>query len=266
MFEDADRGFLRPTLAYLAMATALAGDRCRGRTRRTRRSRCEPEHLMASSASTSPAPRHGCTRRKATLHPPHSSLVVRAKVAADQQQPAFEAMALHDVARFAPLATVADRLEQLTEAVDGPLVRAMATHARGLADDDAGLLDEAARGFGAVNADLFGAEAGFAAARIHRRSGRRASAFAALEQARALAARCEGARTEGLRWADQPEDLTPREHEIAELAARNVSSREIAERLGISTRTVDNLLGRVYAKLGISSRQELRALRARGEW
>jgi DNA-binding CsgD family transcriptional regulator len=168
------------------------------------------------------------------------------------------------VARFAPSRDVADRLQQLSEVVDGPLVGAMAIQARGLVDDDAALLDDAARAFAGMTADLFGAEAGFTAARAHRSSGRRSSAFASLERARELAARCEGAHTPALSRADQPEDLTRREREVAELAARNVSSREIAERLGISTRTVDNLLGRVYAKLGISSRQELVSLRAEG--
>ena len=36
-------------------------------------------------------------------------------------------------------------------------------------------------------------------------------------------------------------------------------SREIADRLGVSVRTVDNLLQTVYRKLGVSSRDELRA-------
>ncbi len=76
-------------------------------------------------------------------------------------------------------------------------------------------------------------------------------------------ARCEGAQTPSLTWADQPEDVTAREREVAELAAANLASREIATRLGITTRTVDNLLGRVYTKLGISGRQELAAVLGR---
>ena len=87
--------------------------------------------------------------------------------------------------------------------------------------------------------------------------GKRASAFTSLERAHELAGRCESARTPALEWADQPEDLTTREREIADLARADLTSREIAERLGITTRTVDNLLGRVYLKLGVSGRQEL---------
>jgi DNA-binding CsgD family transcriptional regulator len=37
-------------------------------------------------------------------------------------------------------------------------------------------------------------------------------------------------------------------------------SREIAARLGLSVRTVDNYLGRAYTKLGVTSRAELAAL------
>jgi DNA-binding CsgD family transcriptional regulator len=44
------------------------------------------------------------------------------------------------------------------------------------------------------------------------------------------------------------------------LAAARTSSREIAARLSLSVRTVDNHLSRIYAKLGISSRAQLDAL------
>jgi DNA-binding CsgD family transcriptional regulator len=47
---------------------------------------------------------------------------------------------------------------------------------------------------------------------------------------------------------------------VATLAAARTSSRDIAARLGLSVRTVDNYLGRAYAKLGVTSRAELAAL------
>ena len=58
--------------------------------------------------------------------------------------------------------------------------------------------------------------------------------------------------------------LTPREREVALLAAGRASSRDIAVRLGLSVRTVDNYLSRTYTKLGISSRAELAALLGSG--
>ena len=55
--------------------------------------------------------------------------------------------------------------------------------------------------------------------------------------------------------------LTAREREIAGLAAGGLSSRAIAERLTLSVRTVDSHLSRVFTKLGVRSRQELRSIR-----
>jgi predicted ATPase/DNA-binding CsgD family transcriptional regulator len=61
---------------------------------------------------------------------------------------------------------------------------------------------------------------------------------------------------EGTQWR-LPGQLTFRESEIADLAARGMSNRQIAEHLFISKRTVDAHLDHIYAKLGISSRVEL---------
>ncbi|MEY9911682.1 DNA-binding CsgD family transcriptional regulator/RecA/RadA recombinase [Catenulispora sp. MAP12-49] len=51
--------------------------------------------------------------------------------------------------------------------------------------------------------------------------------------------------------------LSEREREIAALAAEGMRSREIAQRLFLSPRTVEAHLGRVYRRLGVSSRGEL---------
>ncbi|WP_217997681.1 helix-turn-helix transcriptional regulator [Gordonia soli] len=70
-------------------------------------------------------------------------------------------------------------------------------------------------------------------------------------------------RTPGRLPALAPRDadpLTPRERETADLAGRRLSSAEIADRLGVSVRTVDNHLGAVYRALGITSRRELIAM------
>ena len=53
-------------------------------------------------------------------------------------------------------------------------------------------------------------------------------------------------------------DLTPRELEVARLAATGLSSAAIAERLFVSVRTVDHHLGHVYLKIGVKKRQDLR--------
>ncbi|MFG2412810.1 helix-turn-helix transcriptional regulator [Streptomyces goshikiensis] len=51
--------------------------------------------------------------------------------------------------------------------------------------------------------------------------------------------------------------LSEREREVADLAAAGLRSRQIAERLFLSHRTVDSHLGSAYCKLGVSSRTAL---------
>lgn len=51
--------------------------------------------------------------------------------------------------------------------------------------------------------------------------------------------------------------LTAREDEVARLAASGLANREIAERLVVSLRTVENHLHRTFTKLGVTTRGEL---------
>jgi len=51
--------------------------------------------------------------------------------------------------------------------------------------------------------------------------------------------------------------LTPRERQIAFLAAQGLTNRQIGAETGLSINTVSNHLKRVYAKLGVQSRTEL---------
>ncbi|MFF5075601.1 LuxR C-terminal-related transcriptional regulator [Actinoplanes sp. NPDC000266] len=57
----------------------------------------------------------------------------------------------------------------------------------------------------------------------------------------------------------RPGVLTPQEQQVAELAARGLRNREIAEQLFISVRTVGAHLNSIYPKLGISGRHHLSA-------
>jgi NarL family two-component system response regulator LiaR len=54
--------------------------------------------------------------------------------------------------------------------------------------------------------------------------------------------------------------LTRRETEVWNLAREGLSSRHIGSRLGISPRTVDNILSIIYDKTGIADRKELMKL------
>jgi DNA-binding CsgD family transcriptional regulator len=55
------------------------------------------------------------------------------------------------------------------------------------------------------------------------------------------------------------DDLTPQELQIAQLAAEGLSNREIGKKLFLSHRTISTHLYRVFPKLGITSRGQLRA-------
>ncbi len=54
--------------------------------------------------------------------------------------------------------------------------------------------------------------------------------------------------------AEHPAGLTGREVEVLQLAARGLTTREIADRLYISPKTADHHIQHVYTKIGVSSR------------
>ncbi|MGD0441801.1 MAG: LuxR C-terminal-related transcriptional regulator [Acidimicrobiales bacterium] len=164
---------------------------------------------------------------------------------------------LHDVARLGQAELVAEQLGELAGKSDSELVAARAAHALALATSDFEALAQCADRLEIMGAFLLAAEAMAAASQAAGRAGlgRRSSSFAA--RAAALAERCEGARTPGLIGTGAVVALTPREREVAAMAAAGVGSREIASRLFLSVRTVNNHLQRVYGKLGIARRQEL---------
>ena len=64
--------------------------------------------------------------------------------------------------------------------------------------------------------------------------------------------------TLGPRRPDIRDQLTAQELQIAQLAAQGLSNREIGERLFLSHRTIGSHLYRIFPKLGIASRTELR--------
>ena len=113
-----------------------------------------------------------------------------------------------------------------------------------------------------------------------RREGRRVDARDQLRTAHEMLGRfgaeafAERARRELLatgetvrrRTAETRDELTPQEAQIARLAADRLTNPEIGAQLFISPRTAEYHLHKVFTKLGISSRKELRAaLRAQGQ-
>lgn len=101
---------------------------------------------------------------------------------------------------------------------------------------------------------------------VLRRANQRRAAGEALGQAAAIFERLPAplwrrrARDEAARLGarrDAGASLTPSEREVADLAARGLTNRQVAERLFVSPKTVEANLSRVYSKLGIGSRAEL---------
>jgi DNA-binding NarL/FixJ family response regulator len=144
-------------------------------------------------------------------------------------------------------------------------VSARARHAAATRTRDARDLTDAAGDFESLGAMLLAAEATYAAAEGFNRAGDRRAAAAALRHSQALAAACEGAATPGLFHLPTANPLSEREGEIAVFAANGLASKEIAGRLFLSIRTVDNHLQHAYTKLGVTSRAALaEAVRSTG--
>jgi len=64
----------------------------------------------------------------------------------------------------------------------------------------------------------------------------------------------------------EEEPLSPREEEVLRLLAQGLSHKEVAERLGISEKTVATYRERGMEKLGLRSRSELLRYAVRKGW
>jgi len=111
------------------------------------------------------------------------------------------------------------------------------------------------------------------AGRVYRRAKAKTLAHEALERAAGIydelgaAPYAEQARAELARVGLRPrasDELTDTERQAAELATTGLRNREIADRMFLSVKTVEAVLGRVYRKLGIRSRAELARTLAEG--
>ncbi|WP_189223718.1 helix-turn-helix transcriptional regulator, partial [Saccharothrix coeruleofusca] len=182
-----------------------------------------------------------------------------AAVARDRGDHAFEATALYDAARLGSPRPVRRRLDELTGLLPGPAAPVLAAAATALASGDATALDGTAAAFEDLGMPLLAAEAATTAALAHQRAGRAVAAVRSREHAASARLECPLARTP-LLLVERLVGLTPRERDIAAMAGEGLSSPAIARRLELSVRTVDNHLGRVYAKLGVTGRRALRAV------
>jgi ATP/maltotriose-dependent transcriptional regulator MalT len=162
----------------------------------------------------------------------------------------------------APVGEVAKRLGEVCEGSESQLLQAYGQLAAALRSGAGAEIEAAAGRLEDLGLLLQAAETHARAAAAFDKEGRTDSARRAAARAGALGEeRCAGARTPLLATTSGP-DLTPRQREIAALAARGLSNAEIAERLVVSVRTVEWHLQQVYAELGTGSRAELADLLA----
>jgi ATP/maltotriose-dependent transcriptional regulator MalT len=175
----------------------------------------------------------------------------------------------HDVARDA-----LDRLTETTQPAGTELARGIEARCRALLEDECDdLYREAIDRLSRTRVRTELARAHLVYGEWLRRAGRRAGGREQLHIAhemlasigmeafaerarRELVATGENVRKRSVEMRDR---LTPQEEQIARLARGGLSNPQIGAQLFISTRTVEWHLRKVFTKLGISSRRELRA-------
>lgn len=168
--------------------------------------------------------------------------------------PAYEVLAWQTVVQFGGAAAALPHLTRL--AALGPRAEVAEAHARARVAEDGAALVAAADAWARLGDLLAAGDAAAQAADVHRRQGRPGSALSAAALAEELAGR-SGGRTPALAIGARPLPLTAREREIAALAARGLSNKDIATRLTVSVRTVEGHLYRAGLKLGVSERTAL---------
>lgn len=141
--------------------------------------------------------------------------------------------------RWAAASELLDRAEDAARALPQPYVAAQWRELRGDAvltqEGDADLLERALREYQDLGA-------AWDAARVRRTLRRHGF---------------DDGRRRGRR--SYPTTLSPREQQVAALAAEGLTDREIAQRLFLSTRTVEGHLARALGKLKVASRRDLPA-------
>lgn len=155
---------------------------------------------------------------------------------------------------------IGERLQATVGHFDGQRFPLMAAHAVALDAGDAAAVGAVADRYGALGLLPYAVGAATHAAELHRAAGTGRAATRWTQQATSWAEQCQQVSAPELVLAVAPTPLTRREREVSQLAAAGHSAKEIAERLFLSHRTVENHLARAYDKLGVRSRAELAEL------
>jgi DNA-binding CsgD family transcriptional regulator len=212
---------------------------------------------LSTSATTRERTRAWLMACRGDLAGARDHIALQADIVAEDGVFVFEVALLHDLVRFGDADAAVERLEGLVNRVDGPLVRAMAAHARGVADGDIAVLEQSLDAFEAMDSLVYAAETAADLGDLYRRDGDQRAASANGQRMAQMIERAGGARTPALLRGTGVDPLTSREREVALMAADGLATKEIATRLFVSKRTVDTHLDRIYRKLGITSRDDL---------
>ncbi|MFC8302328.1 LuxR C-terminal-related transcriptional regulator [Specibacter sp. NPDC057265] len=173
--------------------------------------------------------------------------------------PAME-LAILDVLLRAGGTGQLQRMSEVAALLDGPAAAMQHAVAQGLLAHDAGALAEAARMPAAAQHRLFAAEALSHALRLHHKRADSSGKAAVLIQFRKMQFPFQATGSAAIVELAALAELTVREKEIATLVHRRHSNKEIAEQFTLSQRTVEGHLYKIYAKLGVGSREELYGL------
>ncbi|HMJ75217.1 MAG TPA: helix-turn-helix transcriptional regulator, partial [Iamia sp.] len=187
-----------------------------------------------------------------------AGLVAEAEAATTSHNVASAVWLWHDAARLGAT-HVGPALRAVAARSDSPLHAARAAHVTALEAGDADGLTAATDLLEGLGTLLFAAEAASAASDAHRRAGRQRLATNLAHRSAQLAAQCPDVHTPALVRTEGSVALTAREREVASLAAQGTSSQDIADRLFVSIRTVNNHLQNAYTKLGVNRRDQLAA-------
>jgi DNA-binding CsgD family transcriptional regulator len=174
---------------------------------------------------------------------------------------AIAAPTVYLAVRFGEASGALELLQRIDATAQSPLIQAMLRHAAAASSGDPAALMRAAGQLAQLQVTAGAVDAALDAMQRFAAAGRREDRRKAELLVDSLAREIDGYR--GVRRERGPFELTAREWEIARAAATRQRSREIAERLGLSQRTVDNHLARIYRKLGVRGRDELRVELAR---
>jgi DNA-binding CsgD family transcriptional regulator len=187
-----------------------------------------------------------------------ATMLSAAETARTNGQFAAEVLCLQAATQFGE-GCAAGRLAELAAIVEGPRVGLAARFAAALRDHDGAELEAVSEEFERMGDLVAALDAAAHAAVAYRNVGRRGSAYGCTARAETLAQR-SGASTPALVEAAEELPLTSREREIVKLIGAGFSSRVVAQRLGLSVRTIEGHIYRAMGKTGTTTRDELAAL------